>query len=512
MRSLNHFIRPFISFLFLVTLVRFGFSSEQLRLKAGVGKVDITNKNVPLVNDPLFVKALTISDGEHTYAIITIDAVAIAEIGTIRDPFFQRVRETLQKELGIAPEHVIVNASHCHGVVCDDIEQRTVEAVRIATQKMVDVQVGSGTGHEDHVSENRRMLLKSGKEADVRHAYALPPDEEVLSVGPIDPEIGILRFDRIPETGSTDAKPIAILYNFACHPIQGVPNGGNTADLVGFASKAIEENTGAMAFFIQGCAGDINPIQYKDVDHPRDAEPLGNRLGLSVLRGVHNIETHSKVGFAWLHETMELPRGDLVQRIEDLKAEQTRLLQSLQGTSLNFKTFLPLAVKYGLSEEFPSAPSHRYLHEKLIGRGELERMDQENRKNMEAYIRNVLIMEKLTRVQTNLDLLKMHQAQHSAAAKRTLTVEINAVRIGEFGLITFPGELTVEIGLGIKARSPIDQTFVAGYTNGYIYYAPTAKQLQNLGGAQEDSDCLLAPEWQDQFEERVSELLKKIVQ
>ena len=36
-------------------------------------------------------------------------------------------------------------------------------------------------------------------------------------------------------------------------------------------------------------------------------------------------------------------------------------------------------------------------------------------------------------------------------------------------------------------------TFVAGYTNGYIYYTPSARQMENAGGAQEDSDCLLAP-------------------
>ena len=41
---------------------------------------------------------------------------------------------------------------------------------------------------------------------------------------------------------------------------------------------------GAMALFLQGCAGDINPILYKDVAHPRDAEPLGNMLGLSAMR------------------------------------------------------------------------------------------------------------------------------------------------------------------------------------------------------------------------------------
>ena len=75
-------------------------------------------------------------------------------------------------------------------------------------------------------------------------------------------------------------------------------------------------------------------------------------------------------------------------------------------------------------------------------------------------------------------------------------------------LATFPGELTVQIGLDIKKRSPHKLTFVAGYTNGYIYYSPTAEQLRNVGSAQEDSDCLLAPGWQRLFEDKVMEMLK----
>jgi hypothetical protein len=82
-------------------------------------------------------------------------------------------------------------------------------------------------------------------------------------------------------------------------------------------------------------------------------------------------------------------------------------------------------------------------------------------------------------------------------------------RAGKLG-VGIPGELTVEIGLNIKKSSPHRPTFVAGYTNGYIYYTPTAKQLQNVGGAQEDSDCLLAPEWQKLFEAKAAEMLKKL--
>jgi hypothetical protein len=34
--------------------------------------------------------------------------------------------------------------------------------------------------------------------------------------------------------------------------------------------------------------------------------------------------------------------------------------------------------------------------------------------------------------------------------------------------------------------------------------------MQNIGGAQEDSDCRLAPAWEKLFYERVSALLKKL--
>lgn len=476
------------------------------QLLAGVGKVDITNTDAGLVNDRLYVKALVIKSDKTTAAIVTVDAVALGEIGSIRNDYLSKVRSRMEKELNIRPADVLVNASHCHGIVCGDVDERTFQAVKEASQNLVPVRIGSGAGHEDRIMENRRLKLKSGKEADVRHAYSLPPDEEVAEVGPIDPEIGILRFDR------TDGRTLAVIYNFACHPIQGVPNGGNTADLTGFASRVIEDNLsdGTMALFLQGCGGDINPIYYKDVDHPRDAELLGNMLGLSTLRALRKIKSRDDDRLIVLNEHLQLPRADVAERIVALEAEQKRLLQSLQGTSLNLKTFLPLVVKYNLASEFPSYYSHRYLHDKALGREDLTKLDADNRRHMNQYIQNIYTMEQLTRTQTNLALLRKHQADLVASGKRTIDVELLGLRIGDFVLLTFPGELTVRIGLGLKKNSPHEHTFVAGYTNGYIYYAPTAEQLLNVGGAQEDSDCILAPEWQKLFEDRAVEMLRKL--
>lgn len=475
-------------------------------LLAGVAKVEITNRKVIPVNDPLYVKALVLKSGAATAVIVTVDAVAIGEIGYIGNDYLGKVRGRVEKELGIAPGNILINASHCHARPCADVAEKTIQAVKEAAENLVPVRVGVGVGFEDRISENRRLRLKNGKEVDVRHAYSLPPDDEIADVGPIDPRIGILRLDRL------DGKTLAVVYNFACHPIMGLPNSENTADIVGFASRVIEENLshGTIALFVQGCAGDINPVLYKDVNQPRNAEPLGNMFGLSVLRAVRKIQCVENAPLTIVHERLGLPRADNTKRIDAMLLEQAKLLKALRGTTLNLKAFIPLVVKYNLSPEFPSYYSHRYLNEKKLGRDDLHRLDETNRKNMQAYVENIFIMEELTRLQTNLALLRKHQETNRLAEMKSLEVEIVALRVGDFVLVTFPGELTVEIGLNIKKASPHKHTFVAGYTNGYIYYTPTAKQLENVGGAQEDSDCLLDPAWQMLFEDRVAQILKNL--
>jgi hypothetical protein len=473
------------------------------QLWAGAAKVDITNLEAGPISSPLFAKALVLRNESTTVVIVTVDAVAIGEIGRIDNKYLGVVRTRVEKELGIRPTNVMVNASHCHGIVCKDVDERTFQAIKQASEKMVPVKIGVGHGHEDRVMENRRLKLKSGREADVRHAYSLPADEEVAEVGPIDPEIGVLRLERL------DGQTLAIVYNFACHPIQGVPSRANTADMTGFASQVIEDNLSdeTIALFVQGCAGDINPISYKDVNHPRDAETLGNLLGLSTLKAARKVKCVEDSRLKVKNETLGLPRADVAQRIIALEATQQRLLQSLRGTSLNLKTFVPLLVKYRVSGEFPSYYSHRYLHDKALGRDDYDKLDAENRANMQRYIQNIYTMELLSRNQTNLALLRKHQAQNLAAKKREIDVELVTLRIGDFVMTTFPGELTVRIGLNIKKASPHDHTFVAGYTNGYIYYAPTTEQLRNVGGAQEDSDCILALGWQEIYEAKVVEML-----
>ncbi len=473
-------------------------------LRAGVAKIEITDRAAGPVNDPLYAKALVLMNGGTTIVLITLDAVAVGEIGRIGDGFLTEVRAQMQAELGIPPASVVVNASHCHGVVRTDTAALAVQAVREAIRDMVPVRVGTGTGREDRISENRRLKMKDGSEVDMRRAYSLPWDQEVAGVGPIDPEVGVLRIDR--ENGV----PLAVLYNFACHPIMNPPGKGNSADFPGFASRLIEETLGggALAFFVQGCAGDINPVHYKEVSRPPDAEPLGNLLGLCVRNAADKIQTKEGAELKIRSERILIPRGDdLERRINTIQKEQTRLLGSLKPTNINFKTFLPLLLQQSLSPDYPSHYAQGYLHERSLNRDTIAKLDADNRLQVEAYQKNIQTMERLTRLNTNLALLRKHLAQNQAAASPSLPVEIVGLRIGDFRLVTFPGELTVQVGLNIKRAAKQPNVFVAGYTNGYIYYAPTAAQRNNTGYAQEDCDSLVAPQWQSLFEQKAAELL-----
>lgn len=471
-------------------------------LEAGTAVVDVTDRTIP-VHDTLHAKALILKEGDRTVVLLTIDAVALGELGRIKSDFLPQLRARIAKELGLAPENLLVNASHCHGVLRVDFPELCFQVIKSAHARLVPVRAGVGSAQENSISENRRIHMRDGSEVDMRRAYSLPTDQAIASVGAIDPQIGLLRLDRL------DGSNLALLYNFACHPIMNPPSSGNSADYPGIASAIIEEQLGGTAFFIQGCAGDINPVHYKEVSQPADSTPYGNQLAVSVLRAARKLTTQPDSPLRFVHQNMLLPRGaDLTARITKLEAERLRLVQSLRATNINFKSFLPLLLQQKLNPEYPSQSAQSYLHERYVGKDSLAKLDAENRAAVETYLANLAIMEQITRLNTNVALLRMHLAQNQKAMEKPLDVELTALRVGDFRLVTFPGELTSEIGMNIKKASGQPGTFVAGYTNGYIYYAPTAKQRLNTGYAQEDCDCLVAPEWQKAFESQALELLK----
>ena len=479
-------------------------------LRAGTAVVDVTDPGAEKVHDPALAKVLLLEQEGRRGVLVTIDVVAIGGIGPIGDQFLTELRERLAREHSIPPEAVIVNASHCHAAVCADVADRVVAAVAEAKQRLVAVKAGTGTAREARISENRRVDLVDGSQADMRRAYSMPADDAIAAIAPIDPQVGLLELDRL------DGSPLAVVYLFACHPIMNPPRRGTSADFPAVASRVVEEaiGGGAVAFFVQGCGGDINPVRYKEVDRPADAEPLGSMLGGTVLAGLARIETTADAPLLLASELVHLPRGtDYEARIDRLEAERAALVAGLTPTNISFEQFLPSLVAQAVFPGDPGRSRQRTLHERGLaadGANETAEHDRLLAAEVAAYRNNIDAMERITRLNVNLELLKSHLARRDAAAGAPLGAEIGGLRVGDFRLVTFPGELVSGVGLDVKQAAGHPTAFVAGYTNGYLHYLPTARQRANTGYAQEDCDCLVAPEWEEVFRNGAARMFSRL--
>lgn len=419
------------------------------------------------------------------------------------------LRTRIESELGIAGDHVLVNASHTHPpgrILCqdEDLLDRSFDAVRRAASELTPVKVGVGIGHEDRITMNRTLRLHDGNHWTVRHTNPCPPDEDVADIGPQDPEIGILRIDR------TNGQPLAVVYNFACHLLFGDAQGSVTANFVGVASRVIESTLGhgATALFLQGAAGDVMDVLFKDFHRPRDVEPLGNILAVSTLSALRKIRT-GDAALALITETIKLPRRtDILEKIKDLEQEQTKLLESLRFMTLDFKTFLPMYIQHALNPGYPADFSFRYLQAERLGSDAFATMDTLNKSNIEKYMANIRSMEKLARIQDKIATLQSHQAINDESGDKTVDAEVQGIRIGECVLITSTTEVLTEVALNIKTASPHKHTFVVAFTNGYIHYGPPEADYDK--GGYEVTECFLAPGWQQIYQDRVHDIIERL--
>lgn len=472
---------------------------EGATLRVGVAKSDITTDAPDArINDRLFAKALVLDDGRTRAAIVTMDVTAIGGrrisdhlLPDVGESFLPALRERIAAELHIPGEHVLVNASHTHPpgrMLCDDEQQihLTFDAVRRAASSMVPVRVGAAIGEENRITINRNVKLKNGRHWTIRHTNPSPPSDEVVGRGPMDPQVGVLRIDRL------DGTPLAVVYNFASHLLFGDPEGKITANFVGVTSSILEQTLGhdAMAFFVQGAAGDVIDVGFKDFSRARDINVLGRMLAESTLRAYQAIRPRGGV-LRVASQVVELPRRtDIPQRIDALQQEQKSLLESLRFTSLNLEMFLAL---HGESSPSP---------------GDDQPMKTFVQQHADKYLRNVRAMETLARIQDDIATLQKHERLNAESGETTVRAEISGIRIGDFVLITAPIEVLTEVALNIKRASPHPHTFIAGFTNGYLHYGPPWADYEK--GGYEVTECLLAPGWQAIFEAAAQEILSRL--
>ena len=407
-------------------------------LQAGAARVVITPPiGVPLsgyfaaegrketavdIHDDLFARALVLNDGEQTVAVVTTDLIGLG------DEELAAVREVVQRDAGIAPEHLILACTHTHsGPIVHPFPHSDLvpgkadehyfrllprligSAVAMAVRRQRPARVGAGSG-TCSININRREKLPDGTMRGLPFLGRNPD-------GITDREVGILRVDDA-ESG----KPLAVLLSYACHPVVLGPNLEISADYVGYAVNFIEHTLGneTVALFANGAQGDMNSIV-----HPgtyADAERLGITLGSEVIEVSSGIETLRNVRIKTATKHTELPLNPA--STPESQREYIRFLE----------------------QEY-----QRYTSE---GDGR-RAWDIEMRLAVAGY--RLYNREQMT--------LPYMPAEVTAFGLIGDGVSV--------GLLSEPAELFCEYGMRARKQSPFTTTLVLGLANGFIGYVPT---------------------------------------
>ena len=73
-------------------------------------------------------------------------------------------------------------------------------------------------------------------------------------------------------------------------------------------------------------------------------------------------------------------------------------------------------------------------------------------------------------------LIYANETMDMAKYPATVQVKLQAIRIGDLGIVSSPCETFVETGLAVKKLSPLKPTFTIELANGYNGYLPTPEQ------------------------------------
>jgi neutral ceramidase len=221
---------------------------------------------------------------------------------------------------------------------------------------------------------------------------------------------------------SAEGQPLAVVANYACHAVAlSAESYGISADWPGAMRWAVESATGATCLFIQGACADINPRGGPGTDYGR-VQTLGESVAGGVLQAWADTETTSEaIALAGMRKVLSLPlRGPL-------DADGKPVPSGQEVVAAAMKTPWEAVAKLR-AERFP----------------------------WHAPVREV------------------------KGVWRT-PVEMQVFRMGEAAVVALAAEPFVEVGLAVKARTPLPYTMFAGYSNGSVGYLPTAAAYE-IGG------------------------------
>jgi neutral/alkaline ceramidase-like enzyme len=272
-----------------------------IQLQAGVARAEITPASfMPMygynnrkcgpangTHDPLFAKALVLATGESRLAIVTLD------LGNIVS---ESLGPKVAAELGIPV--LLLAASHTHSAPLlapgsaelAEVEKKIFDAVERASKSMFPARLGIGRGSLQ-LGYNRLLPRDDGR------ARALFDNIERVPYGPVDPEYVLLSVEDL--SGSARA----LLVHYACHAVVLGPTSCKySADYPGAMQTKVESQMkGTQCMFVQGGAGDINPLfEGRTGKEPEDfatMQKMGELLADDVLRSVKKIHPASPMRY-----------------------------------------------------------------------------------------------------------------------------------------------------------------------------------------------------------------------
>jgi hypothetical protein len=273
-------------------------ASAAAELKAGVARVEITpsalmpmygysNRKCGPANgthDPLFAKVLVLESSGSRMALVTTDLGSLVS---------DNLRRDVASKLNIPV--LLLSASHTHSAPAflpfgsapasdqaakaylAELERKIFGAIEKAAQSLFPARLGIGKGSLQ-LGYNRLLLRDDGR------ARALFDNLERVPYGPVDPELVLLRIE------DADGRAKALLMHYAAHAVVLGPTSCKySADYPGVVQSTVErELAGTQVMFVQGGAGDINPLfqgrSGREDDDFAVMEKMGQLLAAEVLR------------------------------------------------------------------------------------------------------------------------------------------------------------------------------------------------------------------------------------
>lgn len=199
------------------------------------------------VHDQLSLRALYVENGVEAIALVS------ADILWFREGIEDGIHATLERELGLTPDRVMLCGTHTHSAPITNgpkanaewlhfLQAQTVAAISLAKLRAEEVTLRLARGQSE-IGINRREQKPSGQ-----IVLGLNPD------GPIDREMILLSVES--EKGIS----LAEVCSFACHGV--VLGSGNyriSGDWCGLAATDIESGSTGAFLFMNGGSANVNP-------------------------------------------------------------------------------------------------------------------------------------------------------------------------------------------------------------------------------------------------------------